>query len=190
MKLTVEQQIKLEEIAEKDARYREAHTREHAIARRQADERILALRIERDKAAAEAFLMKIPKAQIHKVGLGTTNARAANEAIEHGLPLLPRVEEAPAEAQSAPTNLPSGIEGIVGAEGGTISVQLADSEFDAIRESLPVDPASDRELRRAEFTVQDGRVLPVSDDYDNPTVRLVMGASDKYRKAILEAVSA
>lgn len=86
----------LDELHAADLAYRNAKATEYRRAQREADERILAQKVNRDKLAAQARAQGASWARISDA-LGTKAARTAKDAVEHGLTLLPASEPKPVD---------------------------------------------------------------------------------------------
>ncbi len=181
MKLTADQIAMLEHVRVADQALRDAHIEEHARARREADERILAFRIERDKHAARAFNAGIPKRRIGIDGLLTSDSKTAAEAIEHGLTFVERELSVEAPAPEAAVEQ-------IERDGDTYTVTLKSSDYDRYDGLVQGDGGEAHA-----FTVDGKKVLPVGADDDetwtHPVVRVVMAADGVWKKRVLEAAA-
>lgn len=177
MKLTPQQENLLEDLYNADQRYRRAKDEEWARARREADERILAHLIERDKIAARARRAGIPVVQIagggkvNATGLSTSDSKTAKRAIEHGEQFLEDelVFEQPAVQDYSPF------------EWDGEGVQVTFDADTLARYGFDGDTATHT------FTLGE-KILPQNHDDDavwqNPVVRVVMGPVPDWRDRI------
>jgi hypothetical protein len=179
-KLTPEQETVLAQLSTADIHYRDARVHEYNIARTQADERILAFRIERDKIAAQARRLEVPVLQIAQRGLHTSDTKTARVAIAHGEGFLPADEDAPAFELETPAAGP-----FEATERGVL-VTLTAEDF----QRHGIDSGEDS----YEFESNYGRIFPVNADADetwmHPVVRLVMGENDSWRTRLAEFTEA
>lgn len=100
--LNSKQEALIARLHEADQRYRAAKVEEYARARREADERVLERLLARDVIAAEASLAGVPLRRLGIEGLGTSNAKTAKDAVEHGLKFIDT--NAPVEEETTSAN--------------------------------------------------------------------------------------
>lgn len=180
MKLTDEQQALLDDVYVKDQAYRkvkaEALARAYERAVKEAEREILASQIERDKACARASVAGVPTRQIKGsradgIGLSTSDARTAREAIENGMAFI--AGELPVQADDSPFEWVD----------DAVLVTLPSAAF----EHYGVEPGEPHA-----FTVQDGRIQPVGAEDDATwllsTVRVVMAPDGVWQGRIREFV--
>lgn len=180
MKLNTRQESLLAQLREADARYKQARLIEHEAARIAADEKILALLIERDKLAALSFAENVPYAQIGKRGIATSDRLTVKAAVEHGSSFIDMAKVAE-EKQAGPYRWD--------AESRVLTIRIAAAEFKPYERMLVRAP--DPSGEEWDFTFDGNRIMPVDPDEDatweHPVVTVTM--TDRGKKAALEYIS-
>ena len=166
MKLNDAQEALLAKIREASEKYKVAKLVEHERARREADERVLATLVERDKLVSLGAAQRIPLAQIGRRGMGTSNHGQIREAIAHGSRFLEVAVGEP--EQSGPYSWD--------AADGKLTVTLSQEDFEPYLAMLARHPKPEGESW--DFYMVGGRLTPnFSEDdetWQHPVVAVVM----------------
>lgn len=171
MKLNDAQEALLAKIREASEKHKVAKLVEYERARREADERILATLVERDKLVSLGAAAGIPLAQIGKRGMGTSNHGQVREALAHGARFLEASVGEP-EQVGPYTWDPSD---------SRLTVYLSQGDFEPYLAMLARHPKPEGEAW--DFYLVDGRLLPnfSQDDetWQHPVVTVVMTEQGK-----------
>ena len=157
----------LSEIFEADQVYRRASKEEHRRAKAEANARILAFKVDRDKLVFKASEAGISQRQIGLVGLSTSARETTIAAIEHGAQFAP-VAEIPA-ADEAPAQAGDGITIGYDATEEIVTVAIAAEAFDKY---APVTGLRDEDEAYT-FVVEDGLIIAPDEDSQHPVVLAV-----------------
>ena len=157
----------LSEIFEADQVYRRASKEEHRRAKAEANARILAFKVDRDKLVFKASEAGISQRQIGLVGLSTSARETTIAAIEHGAQFAP-VAEIPA-ADNLPVNQGDGITVAYDATEEIVTVTIA---AEAFGKYAPVTGLRDEDEAYT-FAVEGGNVIASDEDGQHPVVLAV-----------------